>query len=235
MKLVTLTLLFIVEALEVEATYGLSTSGVSLSLSLSKSSSSVMQLMSLVKNSTTTILFSKGSELGSALTSLLGSELDLASYRLIEDYFLATCEQELCPFNFLLASCQVSSSELLPRVEGSELQVFEDLYTSELGKETLPIIFLASELSSLYPASYRVASYGLLDFWTKTDFESWQQRIRLYYRGKENGVDILNSIDEGPFQMGTTRDTLTEGTEGAQQLGPEQARVYSDLSLEDKD
>ncbi|GJT92783.1 retrovirus-related pol polyprotein from transposon TNT 1-94 [Tanacetum coccineum] len=35
--------------------------------------------------------------------------------------------------------------------------------------------------------------------------------------------------------MGTTRDTLAEGTEGAQQLGPERARVYSDLSPEDKD
>ncbi|GJR06038.1 retrovirus-related pol polyprotein from transposon TNT 1-94 [Tanacetum coccineum] len=39
----------------------------------------------------------------------------------------------------------------------------------------------------------------------KTDFVSWQQRIRLYCRGKENGVNILKSIDEGPFQMGTTR------------------------------
>ncbi|GJT56601.1 hypothetical protein Tco_0991655 [Tanacetum coccineum] len=41
----------------------------------------------------------------------------------------------------------------------------------------------------------------------KTDFASWQQRIRLYYRGKENGVNILKSIDEEPqFQMVTTRD-----------------------------
>ncbi|GKC64169.1 hypothetical protein Tco_1096767 [Tanacetum coccineum] len=69
----------------------------------------------------------------------------------------------------------------------------------------------------------------------RTDFASWQQRIRLYCRGKENGVNILKSIDEGPFQMGTIRDTLAEGTEGAQQLGPERARVYSDLSPEDKD
>nr|GEW10294.1 hypothetical protein [Tanacetum cinerariifolium] len=53
-----------------------------------------------------------GSELGSELISFTGSELGLASYRLIKDYFPATCEEELCPFNFLLASCQVSSSEL---------------------------------------------------------------------------------------------------------------------------
>ncbi|GKD53156.1 hypothetical protein Tco_1286543 [Tanacetum coccineum] len=69
----------------------------------------------------------------------------------------------------------------------------------------------------------------------RTDFASWQQRIRLYCRGKENRVNILKSIDEGPFQMGTIKDTLAEGTEGAQQLGPERARVYSDLSPEDKD
>ncbi|GJU39948.1 hypothetical protein Tco_1192905 [Tanacetum coccineum] len=37
----------------------------------------------------------------------------------------------------------------------------------------------------------------------RTDFASWQQRIRLYCQGKENRVNILNSIDEGPFSDGT--------------------------------
>nr|GFB25534.1 integrase, catalytic region, zinc finger, CCHC-type, peptidase aspartic, catalytic [Tanacetum cinerariifolium] len=53
--------------------------------------------------------------------------------------------------------------------------------------------------------------------------------------GKENGVNILKSINEGPFQMGTVRELLAEGTEGAPHIGPEQHRVYSDLSLEEKD
>ncbi|GKC60094.1 hypothetical protein Tco_1087692 [Tanacetum coccineum] len=69
----------------------------------------------------------------------------------------------------------------------------------------------------------------------RTDFASWQQRIRLYYRGKENEVNILKSIDEGPFQMGTFRETLAEGNKGALHLGPERARVYSNLSPKDKD
>ncbi|GKD45894.1 hypothetical protein Tco_1270539 [Tanacetum coccineum] len=64
----------------------------------------------------------------------------------------------------------------------------------------------------------------------RTDFASWQQRIRLYCQGKENGVNILNSIDEGPFQMGTFRETLAEGNEGALHLGPERPCVYYDLS-----
>nr|GEW15783.1 protein chromatin remodeling 20 isoform X4 [Tanacetum cinerariifolium] len=46
--------------------------------------------------------------------------------------------------------------------------------------------------------------------------------------GKENGVNILKSVNEGPFQMGTFRETLAEGDEG----GP---RVYSDLSPEEKE
>nr|GEX31284.1 hypothetical protein [Tanacetum cinerariifolium] len=54
----------------------------------------------------------------------------------------------------------------------------------------------------------------------------------LYCRGKENGVNILKSIDEGPFQMGTVREPLAEGTEGAPHLYPEQPRVYSNLSPE---
>nr|GEZ57882.1 putative ribonuclease H-like domain-containing protein [Tanacetum cinerariifolium] len=69
----------------------------------------------------------------------------------------------------------------------------------------------------------------------RTDFASWQQQIRLYYRGKENGVNILKSIDEGPYQMGTVRETLTESTEGAPQFGPERPRVYSNLTPEEKD
>nr|GEV76970.1 retrovirus-related Pol polyprotein from transposon TNT 1-94 [Tanacetum cinerariifolium] len=43
-------------------------------------------------------------------------------------------------------------------------------------------------------------------------------------RGKENEVNILKSIDEGPFQMGTVREPLAEGTEGAPHLGPERPR-----------
>ncbi|GJU20368.1 hypothetical protein Tco_1153710 [Tanacetum coccineum] len=60
----------------------------------------------------------------------------------------------------------------------------------------------------------------------KADFASWQQRIRLYCRGKENGVNILKSIDEGPFQMGTTRGIVAEGTECPINLGPERPRLF---------
>ncbi|GJX91318.1 hypothetical protein Tco_0344644 [Tanacetum coccineum] len=59
----------------------------------------------------------------------------------------------------------------------------------------------------------------------RTDFVSWQQRIRLYCRGKENGVNILKSIDERPFQMETFQETLAEGNEGALHLGPERPRT----------
>nr|GEV90762.1 integrase, catalytic region, zinc finger, CCHC-type, peptidase aspartic, catalytic [Tanacetum cinerariifolium] len=68
----------------------------------------------------------------------------------------------------------------------------------------------------------------------RSDFTLWQQHIRMYCRGKENGVNILKLIDEGPFQMGIVRKPLTEGTKGAPHLGPERPRVYSNLSLEEK-
>nr|GFB03683.1 hypothetical protein [Tanacetum cinerariifolium] len=63
----------------------------------------------------------------------------------------------------------------------------------------------------------------------RTDFASWQQRIRLYCRG------ILKSIDEGPYKLGTFRETLAESTEGTPQFGPERLRVYSNLKSEEKD
>nr|GFA53130.1 hypothetical protein [Tanacetum cinerariifolium] len=52
----------------------------------------------------------------------------------------------------------------------------------------------------------------------RTDFVSWQQQIRLYCQGKENGVKILKSIDEGPYHMGTVRETLAESIEGTPQV-----------------
>nr|GEZ06185.1 integrase, catalytic region, zinc finger, CCHC-type, peptidase aspartic, catalytic [Tanacetum cinerariifolium] len=47
----------------------------------------------------------------------------------------------------------------------------------------------------------------------RSDFVSWQQRIRLYCMGKDNGKNIVKLIDEGPFKMGKFRETLAEGEE----------------------
>ncbi|GJX13956.1 hypothetical protein Tco_0205714, partial [Tanacetum coccineum] len=61
----------------------------------------------------------------------------------------------------------------------------------------------------------------------RTDFASWQQRIRLYCQGKENGVNILKSIDEGPFQMGTMHDTVAEGSELTKE--DRESQLYDDF------
>ncbi|GJZ66370.1 hypothetical protein Tco_0623066 [Tanacetum coccineum] len=66
----------------------------------------------------------------------------------------------------------------------------------------------------------------------RSDFESWQQRIHLYCKGKDNGENILQSIDEGPFKMGKFRETLAEG---ALHLGLERDRVFADLTPEEKE
>ncbi|GJX01319.1 retrovirus-related pol polyprotein from transposon TNT 1-94 [Tanacetum coccineum] len=68
----------------------------------------------------------------------------------------------------------------------------------------------------------------------RTDYESWSQRIRLYCRGKENGLKILQSIDQGPFKLRTTRDALGTTPEGGVLLGPERPRTYEDLSDTEK-
>ncbi|GKA56147.1 hypothetical protein Tco_0755219, partial [Tanacetum coccineum] len=54
----------------------------------------------------------------------------------------------------------------------------------------------------------------------RTDFKSWQQCIRLYCLGKDNGENIIKSINECPFHMGTASDVIAAGTEGAFQQGP---------------
>ncbi|GKD70305.1 integrase, catalytic region, zinc finger, CCHC-type containing protein, partial [Tanacetum coccineum] len=82
------------------------------------------------------------------------------------------------------------------------------MHGSELGSELTLLAGSELKTSELDTSELKTSEY-------RTDFASWQQRIRLYYRGKEDGVNILKSIDEGPFQIGTTRDTLAEGTKGA--------------------
>nr|GEX75765.1 hypothetical protein [Tanacetum cinerariifolium] len=52
---------------------------------------------------------------------------------------------------------------------------------------------------------------------------------------QDNGVNILKSIDEGPYKLGTFRETLAESTEGTPQFGPKRPRVYSNLKAEEKD
>nr|GEU54068.1 integrase, catalytic region, zinc finger, CCHC-type, peptidase aspartic, catalytic [Tanacetum cinerariifolium] len=83
---------------------------------------------------------------------------------------------------------------------------------SDLRNKPLPVSFLGSGLvfllhSGLPSLSSSDTRPPMLD---RTDFASWQQRIHLYCRGKENGVNILKSIDEGPFHMGMFRETLAE-------------------------
>ncbi|GJU15869.1 hypothetical protein Tco_1143835 [Tanacetum coccineum] len=81
------------------------------------------------------------------------------------------------------------------------------------------IISQSIEMANLLEDIQRAGSDTRPPMLDRTDFASWQQQIRLYCRGEENGVNILKSIDEGPFQMITFQETLAEGTEGALHLG----------------
>ncbi|GJS11093.1 hypothetical protein Tco_0367889 [Tanacetum coccineum] len=65
----------------------------------------------------------------------------------------------------------------------------------------------------------------------RTDYESWLQQIRLYCRGKENGLQILQSIDQGPFELGTTRDALGTTPEGGYELIKEdkESQLYNEF------
>nr|GEV22232.1 ribonuclease H-like domain-containing protein [Tanacetum cinerariifolium] len=57
--------------------------------------------------------------------------------------------------------------------------------------------------------------------------------------GDELGNELTSlagsELSLASYRIGTLRETLTEGTEGALHLGPERPRVYSDLTTEEKD
>ncbi|GJS40865.1 hypothetical protein Tco_0565908 [Tanacetum coccineum] len=48
----------------------------------------------------------------------------------------------------------------------------------------------------------------------RTDYESWSQQIRLYCGGKENRLQILQSIDQGPLSLEPQRDATRNYPEG---------------------
>ncbi|GJT32314.1 hypothetical protein Tco_0922733 [Tanacetum coccineum] len=97
----------------------------------------------------------------------------------------------------------------------------------DLRTGTLSNLFLARTLSNLFLAR------TLSNLFLASELSTLFQRVTT--SELQNGVNILKSIDEGPFQMGTFRETLAEGNEGALHLGPERPRVYSDLSPKDKE
>nr|GFA66344.1 hypothetical protein [Tanacetum cinerariifolium] len=67
----------------------------------------------------------------------------------------------------------------------------------------------------------------------RSDFASWQQCIRMYCLGKDNGENIIKSINEGPFKIRKINETIIEGSEGA--VRPERDRVVADLTHEEKE
>ncbi|GKA47482.1 retrovirus-related pol polyprotein from transposon TNT 1-94 [Tanacetum coccineum] len=68
----------------------------------------------------------------------------------------------------------------------------------------------------------------------RTDYESWSQTNRLYCRGRKMDCKFFIPIDQGPFELGTTRDALGTTPEGGVLLGPERPRTYEDLSDTEK-
>nr|GEX35089.1 integrase, catalytic region, zinc finger, CCHC-type, peptidase aspartic, catalytic [Tanacetum cinerariifolium] len=68
----------------------------------------------------------------------------------------------------------------------------------------------------------------------RTDYDSWSQRIRLYFKGKENEIYILQLIDHGLFELKTTRDTFGTTPEGGVLLRPERPRTCDDLNDNEK-
>nr|GEY20768.1 integrase, catalytic region, zinc finger, CCHC-type, peptidase aspartic, catalytic [Tanacetum cinerariifolium] len=108
-----------------------------------------------------------------------------------------------------------------------------------LGPERPQVYFdLSPKDNERYNADIRATNIMLqavwdtvLEYWTSLTFGLFSN----LNNGKENGVNILESIDEGPFQMGTFRKTLVEGEECAFHLGPERPQVYFDLSPKDNE
>ncbi|GJR64921.1 hypothetical protein Tco_0010986 [Tanacetum coccineum] len=119
------------------------------------------------------------------------------------------------PLSWISLSCPNNSSNS----EGSELTLLagSELKTSEL------------DTSELKTSEYRFLKIFILASYE----QNYQQCIRLYCRGKENGVNILKSIDEGPFLDGRLSGNPAVVLK-CPHLGLKTPPVYFDLSPEDR-
>ncbi|GKB65423.1 hypothetical protein Tco_0921609 [Tanacetum coccineum] len=46
----------------------------------------------------------------------------------------------------------------------------------------------------------------------RSQYDSWQSRMLLYIRGKEHGMQLLDSVKNDPFQFGTVEVPVTPNT-----------------------
>ncbi|GJZ42474.1 retrovirus-related pol polyprotein from transposon TNT 1-94 [Tanacetum coccineum] len=119
--------------------------------------------------------------------------------------------------------------------------LLEDLtafcFKTSLRFASRPHCVLLQDLTAFYfKTSLRFASrphcvllQDLTAFCFKDPHKHFASKLSLHL-GKENGLQILQSIDQGPFELGTTRDTLGTTPEGGILFGPERPHTYEDLS-----
>nr|GEV13680.1 hypothetical protein [Tanacetum cinerariifolium] len=91
--------------------------------------------------------------------------------------------------------------------------LYVDAEEHELGDLGEPTNYKATLLD---PESEKWFHAMNVEMQSMKDNEVW-----VLVEGKKNEVNILKSIDEGPYQIGRVRETLAESTEGAPQFGPE--------------
>nr|GEW26973.1 putative reverse transcriptase domain-containing protein [Tanacetum cinerariifolium] len=88
----------------------------------------------------------------------------------------------------------------------------------ELNKLTVKNHFSLPRIDDLFDQLQGSQFFSKIDCY---DYDQVVQQKPSQNVQKENGVNILKSIDEGPFQMGTVREPLAEGPGGAPNLGSE--------------
>ncbi|GJW03498.1 hypothetical protein Tco_1562354 [Tanacetum coccineum] len=163
------------------------------------------------------------------LKGLLGRKASFQSLLTVRYTHLAACQSCTLYWRFVRDVHCSGGLSFLTAVCPIRQRFLKTISRSDLGNKPLPISFLGSGLVIVLHSGLPNSSSSSL-----TDFESWQQRIRLYYKGKDHGEYILQSIDEGPFKMGRCRDEIATGTDGPY-LGLERDRVVADLSQAEKD
>ncbi|GJZ65604.1 retrovirus-related pol polyprotein from transposon TNT 1-94 [Tanacetum coccineum] len=144
----------------------------------------------------------------------------------IKDRTLAAQKEAVDEF----AGLQKGLDEMIEQRSDETLYYLDRIWVPLKGEERTLIMDEAHKSKySVHPGADKMY-YDLRDRY-------WWPRMKkdIAEYGKDNGENIMKSINEGTFHMGMVSDVIAAGTEGAVQKGPVRARVLNDLSAEEKE
>ncbi|GKB27789.1 hypothetical protein Tco_0867190 [Tanacetum coccineum] len=144
--------------------------------------------------------------------------------------------EEICPYERLCRSLYVLATCVSANKKKIFLRINHSLNRSHLVPQSSKnaALYYYTTILGIFTIAPLLKSLREEDECQRAIFFFPQDTIGLLFFSFDEDTLVPISIDQGPFELGTTRDTLRTTPEGGVLLGPERPRTYEDLSDTEK-